>query len=137
MHVVELIDLQWEFFFTCCRFNIDFFRKSAWVQWQFNPGIPLYYYSLGRRLFWAGSNTRFSSWVMFRRVFLRRRLYLDYSNGAKPRYSVPDHVPIPDHTHRPELPVLDREAAFAGSLRCKQPSLEFANRLIALLESGL
>ena len=30
--VVELTDLQWEFFSTCWRYNIDFFRKSAWVQ---------------------------------------------------------------------------------------------------------
>jgi radical SAM superfamily enzyme YgiQ (UPF0313 family) len=104
--VVELTDLPWEFFFTCWRYNIDFFRKKAWVQWRFNLGIPLYYYSLGRRLFGPGIKYPLLRLGHVPERLLRRRLYLDYSNGAKPRYGIPDHVPIPDHTYRPELPVL-------------------------------
>ena len=38
----ELTDLQWEFFFTCWRYNVDFWRGSK-VKWKLNIGVPLYY----------------------------------------------------------------------------------------------
>jgi len=105
--ILELTDLQWEFFFTCWRYNIDFFRKSAWVQWRFNLGIPLYYYLLGRRNF--GDVMKYPLFRLghFPERFLRRRLYLDFSGGVSPQYQVPVHVPVPDHTYRPELPILE------------------------------
>ena len=104
--VVELTDLQWEFFFTCWRYNIDFFRKSAWVQWRFNVGIPLYYYFLGRRLFGDVMKYPLLRLGHFPEGWLRRHLYLDFSGRPEPRYRVPHHVHIPEHTSRPELPVL-------------------------------
>lgn len=38
--------------------------------------------------------------------FLRRKLYLDFSNGDQPRFRVPDHVHIPEDRLRPAIPEL-------------------------------
>jgi radical SAM superfamily enzyme YgiQ (UPF0313 family) len=32
--------------------------------------------------------------------------YLEFTGKRSPRFRVPDHVPIPEHTVRPVLPVL-------------------------------
>jgi radical SAM superfamily enzyme YgiQ (UPF0313 family) len=104
--IVNLTDLQWEFFFTCWRFNLDFFRNSPKVQWIFNLGVPIYYYMLGRKFF--GSQMKYPLLRLghFPERFLRRKLYLDFSNGNAPRYRVPETVPIPEHWHRPSMPEL-------------------------------
>ncbi len=104
--VADLTDLQWEFFFTCWRYNIDFFRREKSVQWKFNVGIPLYYYTLGRKLF--GPNMKYPLYRLahFPEWYLRRKLYLDFSNGARPKFEVPHTVEIPEDRKRPELPVL-------------------------------
>jgi radical SAM superfamily enzyme YgiQ (UPF0313 family) len=94
--LARLTDLQWEFFFTCWRYNLDFFRReSTATQWRFNLGIPIWYYLLGRKLF--GSSIRYPLFRLahFPESYLRRRLYLDFSNGARPRFSCPSEVPIP------------------------------------------
>jgi radical SAM superfamily enzyme YgiQ (UPF0313 family) len=105
--IAELTDLQWEFFFTCWRYNLDFFRQSAWVQWRFNLGIPLYYYLLGRRLFGAPMKYPRLRLGHLPERWLRQRLYLSFNGHPAPRYRVPDAVPVPDRTHRPELPILE------------------------------
>jgi radical SAM superfamily enzyme YgiQ (UPF0313 family) len=105
--LVELTDLQWEFFFTCWRYNIDFYRNTPSVQWKFNLGIPLYYYLMGRRLFGEGMKYPLFRLAHFPERFLRRKLYLDFSGGQKPRYRVPERVEIPDHSLRPLLPEIE------------------------------
>lgn len=104
--VAELTDLQWEFFFTCWRYNIDFFRREKSVQWKFNVGIPLYYYTLGRKMF--GPNMKYPLYRLahFPDWYLRGKLYLDFGNGTRPKYAVPERVEIPEDRRRPELPVL-------------------------------
>jgi radical SAM superfamily enzyme YgiQ (UPF0313 family) len=104
--VARLTDLQWEFFFTCWRYNIDFFRRERSVQWKFNAGVPLYYYLLGRKLFGPAIKYPLFRFAHVPERFLRGKLYLDYSNGDLGRYRVPDQVPIPEERFRPELPVL-------------------------------
>lgn len=104
--VVELTERQWEFFFTCWRYNVDFFR-GAHTQWKLNLAIPLYYYLAGRRLFGSAIKYPMLRLAHFPERFLRRRLYLDFSGDARPRYSVPDHVPIPQHRDYYQIPVLD------------------------------
>ena len=101
--LVELTDLQWEFFFTCWRYNLDFFRNTRKVHWGFNLGIPIYYYSLGRKLF--GDQVKYP---LFRvahvpEQLMRGKLYLDLRNG-KPKYRVPDTVEVPSHDLRPLMP---------------------------------
>ena len=105
--LVELTDLQWEFFFTCWRYNIDFYRNTPSVQWKFNLGIPVYYYLMGRRLFGEGMKYPLFRLAHFPERFLRRKLYLDFSGSQKPRYRVPDRVEIPDHSLRPLLPEIE------------------------------
>jgi len=63
----ELTDLQWGFFFTCWRYNLDFFRNTPALQWKFLLGIPIYYYTVARRLFF-GPNIKYrcSVWDTFR-----------------------------------------------------------------------
>ncbi len=104
--LVELTDLQWEFFFTCWRYNIDFYRKEPSLQWRFNLGIPLYYYMLGRRLFGKAMKYPLFRLGHFPEWFLRRKLYLDLSGSREPRFRVPDHVEVPEHRLRPAIPEL-------------------------------
>jgi radical SAM superfamily enzyme YgiQ (UPF0313 family) len=105
--VAQLTDLQWEFFFTCWRYNLDFFRKSRKVQWAFNMGIPLYYYTLGKKFFGPSMKYPLMRLGHFPERLLRHKLYLDFSKDPDPRFAVvPDSVPIPEHWHRPDLPEL-------------------------------
>jgi radical SAM superfamily enzyme YgiQ (UPF0313 family) len=103
---VELTDLQWEFFFTCWRYNLDFFRKSFSVQWKYNLGIPIYYYLLGRKLFGDAVKYPLLRLGHFPEWCLSRRLYLNFGNGTKPRFQVPETVPVPEERRRPEIPIL-------------------------------
>jgi hypothetical protein len=93
--LVELTDLQWEFFFTCWRYNLDFFRKDPATQWKFNLGVPLWYFLLGRHIFGPALKYPLLRLAHFPERILGRKLYLDFSNGAKPRYTAPPMVPIP------------------------------------------
>jgi radical SAM superfamily enzyme YgiQ (UPF0313 family) len=104
--IANLTDLQWEFFFTCWRYNIDFFRRQRSVHWKFNLGIPIYYYLLGRKLFGPAMKWPLFRLAHFPEWILRRKLYLDFSNGARPVYTTPREVPVPEERRRPELPVL-------------------------------
>lgn len=104
--LARLTDLQWEFFFTAWRYNIDFFRRERSVQWKFNAGIPIYYYLLGRKLFGPAMKYPLYRLAHFPERYLRRKLYLDFTGGRPPRYSAPAEVLIPEERRRPELPVL-------------------------------
>lgn len=110
---VELTDLQWEFFLTCWRYNIDFFRGGS-VQWKFNLGVPIYYYMLGRKLFGPAMKYPLLRLAHFPEWYLRRKLYLDLSGAREPCHPTPDHVPIPEYGMRPMLPVLSAESEETG-----------------------
>jgi len=97
--IMRLTDLQWEFFFTCWRHNVDFFPRGESMRWKFNLGIPLYYYSVGRRLFGPSMKYPLLRLAHFPERFLRKKLYLDYSNGSRPRFTLPDTVEVPE-AHR-------------------------------------
>jgi radical SAM superfamily enzyme YgiQ (UPF0313 family) len=103
--LVELTDLQWEFFFTCWRYNLDFFRNTPSVQWKFNVGVPLYYYLMGRKLFGPGVKYPLLRLAHFPERYLRRRLYLDFSDKRGPTMVAPLHVEVPEGRARPTLPV--------------------------------
>jgi radical SAM superfamily enzyme YgiQ (UPF0313 family) len=111
----ELTDLQWEFFFTCWRYNTDFWRNSS-VQWKFNLGIPIYYYMLGRKLF--GRDIKYPLFRLghFPERLLRRKLYLDFTGNVPPKYRVPEDVPIPESRRRPELPIIPPETVPENSV---------------------
>jgi radical SAM superfamily enzyme YgiQ (UPF0313 family) len=102
--IARLTDLQWEFFFTCWRMNLDFFRRSRPVHTLFNVGVPLYYYFLGRKLFGPAMKWPVLRLAHFPEWLLRRKLYLDFSGERPARYRVPESVPIPEHPLRPAIP---------------------------------
>ena len=102
----QLTDLQWEFFFTCWRYNLDFFHRSKRAHLVYNMGIPLYYYFLGRRLFGKAMKYPLLRLGHFPEQILKHKLYLDFTRKAQPKFRVPDFVPIPDHGIRPAIPSL-------------------------------
>lgn len=104
--LARMTDEQWEFFFTAWRYNIDFFRRERSVQWKFNAGIPVYYYLLGRRMFGESMKYPLLRLAHFPERLLRRKLYLDFSNGTAPRLRTPEAVEVPEERRRPELPIL-------------------------------
>ncbi len=105
--LIEMTDLQWEFFFTCWRYNLDFFRNTPSVQWKFNLGVPIYYYLLGRRLFGRAMKYPLLRLGHFPEWYLRHKLYLDFSGRSTPRYRAPEKVAVPEHRLRPLLPELE------------------------------
>jgi hypothetical protein len=87
----QLTDLQWEFFFTCWRYNLDFYRHNRkWL--LFCLGTPLYYYLLGRKLF--GEKIKYPLWRLAHvpEWLLQRKLYLRL-NRPPTRFRVPEDVP--------------------------------------------
>jgi radical SAM superfamily enzyme YgiQ (UPF0313 family) len=102
----KLTDLQWEFFFTCWRYNMDFFHRAKSAHLVYNLGIPLYYYLLGRRLFGKAMKYPLLRLGHFPEWILKHKLYLDFTLKGLPRFRVPEAVPIPEHTVRPILPVI-------------------------------
>lgn len=100
--LVNLTELQWEFFFTCWRYNIDFYRDDPGFQRRFNLGIPVYYYLLGRRLFGSQMKYPMMRLAHFPEKYLRKRLYLDLDRPS--RLAVPESVEIPQPALRPAIP---------------------------------
>lgn len=101
----KLTELQWEFFFTCWRYNLDFYRDDPAFHRKFNLGVPLYYYLMGRRMFGSAMKYPALRLAHFPEKYLSKRLYLNLNE--KPKYGVPDRVEIPAQAARPAIPVLN------------------------------
>lgn len=102
--LARLTELQWEFFFTCWRYNLDFYRPDRTIQRRFNMGVPIYYYLLGRRLFGKTMKYPIMRLAHVPEKILSRRLYLDLRKPSK--YCVPERVEIPQPKARPAIPIL-------------------------------
>jgi radical SAM superfamily enzyme YgiQ (UPF0313 family) len=102
--LAKLTELQWEFFFTAWRYNIDFYRRDPSFQRRFNFGVPIYYYMMGRRLFGKQMKYPLMRLAHFPEKILKRRLYLDLRE--KSLMQVPDFVEIPQAAARPAIPEL-------------------------------
>jgi radical SAM superfamily enzyme YgiQ (UPF0313 family) len=77
--LIEMTDLQWEFFFTCWKYNLSFWYGKQKASTKFSLGVPLYYKMLGKKLF--GSAIKYPLW-RFAGVpdrFMRKHLYLDFT----------------------------------------------------------
>jgi radical SAM superfamily enzyme YgiQ (UPF0313 family) len=92
--LIEMTDLQWEFFFTAWRYNVDFWRGST-VRMKFNLGVPLYYYLLARKLFGDTIKDPLLRFGHFPERLLRGKLYLNFRDGQTARYEIPERVEIP------------------------------------------
>ena len=100
----KLTVLQWEFFYTCWRYNLDFYRSDPAFHRRFNIGVPLYYYLMGRRLFGTAMKYPALRLAHFSERFLSRKLYLDLRKD--PKYRTPETVDIPMERMRPAIPIL-------------------------------
>jgi radical SAM superfamily enzyme YgiQ (UPF0313 family) len=98
----KLTELQWEFFFTCWRYNLDFYRDDASFHRKFNLGVPIYYYLLGRRMFGKQMKYPIMRLAHFPEKFLSRRLYLDLRKTSP--LKAPETVEIPQPKARPVIP---------------------------------
>jgi radical SAM superfamily enzyme YgiQ (UPF0313 family) len=102
--LAKLTELQWEFFFTAWRYNIDFYRREPAFQRRFNFGIPIYYYMMGRRLFGKQMKYPIMRLAHFPEKLLKRRLYLDLR--TKSPMQIPETVEVPQPKARPAIPEL-------------------------------
>jgi radical SAM superfamily enzyme YgiQ (UPF0313 family) len=102
--LAKLTELQWEFFFTCWRYNLDFYRTDPAFHRRFNFGIPIYYYMMGRRLFGKQMKYPIMRLAHVPEKILKRRLYLDLR--TKSPLQVPETVEIPQPKARPLIPEL-------------------------------
>jgi hypothetical protein len=81
--LIEMTDLQWEFFFTCWKYNLEFWTSGARLTSKFSLGAPIYYSMMGKKLF--GDGIKYPLW-RFAGVpdrLLRRRLYLDFTGHKR------------------------------------------------------
>lgn len=102
--LAQLTELQWEFFFTAWRYNIDFYRSDPSFQRRFNFGVPIYYYMMGRRMFGKQMKYPLMRLAHFPEAYLKRRLYLDLREKSSKQ--VPETVEIPQMKARPAIPEL-------------------------------
>ncbi len=102
--LAQLTELQWEFFFTCWRYNLDFYRNDPTFQRRFNFGVPIYYYVMRRRRFGKQIKYPLMRLAHFPESILHRRLYLDLRENSPMK--VPDSVEIPQPKMRSAIPEL-------------------------------
>ena len=76
--LIEMTDLQWEFFFTCWKYNLEFYG-SSYSRYKYGIGVPLYYYMLGRKLFGDGIKYPLYRFAGLPERFMRKHLYLDFT----------------------------------------------------------
>ncbi len=88
--LIEMTDLQWEFFFTCWKYNLEFYRGGTFERYKYSIGVPLYYSMLGKKLFGTGMKYPLYRFAGFPERLYRKHLYLDFSghrrnkSGLKP-----------------------------------------------------
>jgi radical SAM superfamily enzyme YgiQ (UPF0313 family) len=83
--LIEMTDLQWEFFFTCWKYNLEFWYGGQKAATKFSLGVPLYYKMIGKKLF--GRGIKYPLW-RFAGVpdrFMRKHLYLDFTGRRRNR----------------------------------------------------
>jgi hypothetical protein len=88
--LIEMTDLQWEFFFTCWRYNLEFWKGRTKVNAKFSLGVPIYYSKMGKRLFGEVIKYPIARFAGVPDRFTRKHLYLDFTghkrnpNGLEP-----------------------------------------------------
>ena len=94
--LIEMTDLQWEFFFTCWKYNREFYGGNR-SPYKWSLGVPVYYRMLGKKLFGNGIKyplCRFAGWPD---RLMRKHLYLDFTGHrrSKALMQAPDSQIIP------------------------------------------
>jgi radical SAM superfamily enzyme YgiQ (UPF0313 family) len=87
--LIDMTELQWKFFFTCWRYNLEFWKGSR-VNRKFTLGVPIYYNRIGKKFFGKAIKYPMARFVGLPDRLLRRHLYLDFTgykrspNGMAP-----------------------------------------------------
>lgn len=81
--LIEMTDLQWEFFFTCWKYNIEFYRGGTFERYKYSAAVPLYYKMLGKKLFGNGMKYPLYRFAGFPERLMRKHLYLDFSGHKR------------------------------------------------------
>ena len=81
--LIEMTDLQWEFFFTCWKYNMEFWRGSSRSSLKFSMGVPLYYNLLGKKLFGHGIKYPLLRFAGVPDRLMRKKLYLDFTGYSR------------------------------------------------------
>jgi len=81
--LIEMTDLQWEFFFTCWKYNLEFWYGGSRANAKFKLGVPLYYKMLGKRLFGSGIKYPLYRFAGLPDRFMRKHLYLDFTGRKR------------------------------------------------------
>src|SRR3989449_9571869 len=88
--LIEMTDLQWEFFYTCWKYNLQFWKGGGSVNMKFSLGVPIYYTKMGKRLFGEVIKYPIARFAGVPDRFTRKHLYLDFTghkrnfNGLQP-----------------------------------------------------
>ncbi len=77
--LIEMTELQWEFFFTCWKYNMEFWRPVSSANLKFTAGAPIYYKLLGKKLFGDGIKYPLLRFAGIPDRLLRKHLYLDFT----------------------------------------------------------
>jgi len=81
--LIEMTDLQWEFFFTCWKYNMEFWRGASRSSLKFSAGVPIYYGLLGKKLFGQGIKYPLLRFAGVPDRLMRKRLYLDFTGHKR------------------------------------------------------
>ena len=81
--LIEMTDLQWEFFFTCWKYNMEFWHGSSRSSLKFSMGVPLYYNLLGKKLFGQGIKYPLLRFAGVPDRLMRKRLYLNFTGHKR------------------------------------------------------
>ncbi|HEX8650498.1 MAG TPA: radical SAM protein [Pyrinomonadaceae bacterium] len=81
--LIEMTDLQWEFFFTCWKYNLEFWHGGSRANAKFSLGVPFYYKMLGKRLFGEGIKYPLYRFAGVPDRFMRKHLYLDFTGRKR------------------------------------------------------
>jgi radical SAM superfamily enzyme YgiQ (UPF0313 family) len=95
--LIEMTDLQWEFFYTCWKYNLNFWHGGGTANMKFSLGVPIYYYMLGRKLFGNGIKYPLYRFAGLPDRFMRKHLYLDFTGHKRSRgvMRAPDNEILP------------------------------------------
>jgi radical SAM superfamily enzyme YgiQ (UPF0313 family) len=81
--LIEMTDLQWEFFFTCWKYNIEFWQGRERSLTRFTFGVPVYYHLMGKKLFGQGIKRPLYRFAGLPDRFSRKHMYLDFTGHKR------------------------------------------------------
>jgi len=83
--LIEMTDLQWEFFFTCWKYNLEFWYGGSTHNKKFALGVPIYYQMMGKKLFGRGIKYPLARFAGVPDRFIHKHMYLDFTGYKRDR----------------------------------------------------